>query len=285
VIISGNGNMKMIKNPVIAFPDGFELYDPKVNNNFRTTTSGVSGTKTIEYLFIPRHAGEFEIPAAEFTYFDLQLKAYKTLKTMPYRLKVLKSDGGEAPITGGTFVNKEDVKQLGKDIRFIETAPVQLVKEEEPIFGSMISWLIYILPLLASFILFQIFRKKAIENANLKFVKNKRANKMATKRLKLAQKLLSEGKKDQFYDEVLKSVWNYLGDKLSISPALLTKEKVESELQNLAVNEDAIKQFTDILNTCEFARYAPNSGQQEMGNLYDEAIQAISNLESIIKKS
>ena len=285
VIISGNGNMKMIKNPVIAFPDGFELYDPKVNNNFRTTTSGVSGTKTIEYLFIPRHAGEFEIPAAEFTYFDLQLKAYKTLKTMPYRLKVLKSDGGEAPVTGGTFVNKEDVKQLGKDIRFIETAPVKLVKEEEPILGSMISWLIYILPLLASFILFQIFRKKAIENANLKFVKNKRANKMATKRLKLAQKLLSEGKKDQFYDEVLKSVWNYLGDKLSISPALLTKEKVESELQNLAVNEDAIKQFTDILNTCEFARYAPNSGQQEMGNLYDEAIQAISNLESIIKKS
>lgn len=285
VIISGSGNMKMIKNPEIAFPDGFEVYDPKVNNNFRTTTSGVSGTKTIEYLFIPRHAGDFEIPAADFTYFDLQLKAYKTLKTMPYRLKVLKSDGGEAPVTGGNYVNKEDVKQLGKDIRFIETAPVQLGKEEEPIFGSLISWLIYILPLLGAFILFQIFRKKAIENANLKFVKNKRANKMATKRLKLAQKLLVDGKKDQFYEEVLKSVWNYLGDKLAISPALLTKEKVELELQSLGVNEEAIKQFTDILNTCEFARYAPNSGQQEMGDLYQEAIQAISNLESIIKKS
>ncbi len=285
VIISGNGNMKMIKNPEISFPDGFEVYDPKVNNNFRTTTSGVSGTKTIEYLFIPRHAGDFDIPAADFTYFDLQLKAYKTLKTLPYRIKVLKSDGGEAAVTGGTYVNKEDVKQLGKDIRFIETAPVQLVKEEEPIFGSLISWLIYVLPLLGSFILFQIFRKKAIENANLKFVKNKKANKMATKRLKLAQKLLNDGKKDQFYDEVLKSVWNYLSDKLAISPALLTKEKVEFELHKLSVSEDAIRQFTDILNTCEFARYAPNSGQQEMGDLYEEAIQAISNLESIIKKS
>ncbi len=285
VIISGNGNMKMIKNPEISFPDGFELYDPKVNNNFRTTTSGVSGTKTIEYLFIPRHAGDFEIPAAEFTYFDLQLKTYKTLKTLPYRLKVLKSDGGEAPVTGGSYLSKEDVKQLGKDIRFIETAPIQLGKEEEAIFGSLISWLVYVLPLLGSFILFQIFRKKAIENANLKFVKNKRANKMATKRLKLAQKLLVDGKKDQFYDEVLKAVWSYLGDKLSIAPALLTKEKVEFELLNLAVNDDAIKQFTNILNTCEFARYAPNTGQQEMGNLYQEAIQAISNLENIIKKS
>ena len=126
---------------------------------------------------------------------------------------------------------------------------------------------------------------QAVQNSNIEFVRNKKANKQAQKRLKMAQKLLNEGKKDQFYEEVLKAVWSYLSDKLAIPAASLTKERVEAELSLKGVNADAIKQFTDILNTCEFARYAPNSGQQEMGNLYAEAIDAISNLEDIIKKS
>lgn len=284
VVISGSGNMKMIKNPEIKFPDGFEPYDPKVNNNFKTTTSGVSGTKTIEYMFIPRHAGNFEVPSAEFTYFDLQERAYKTLRTPAYQLEVLKGEGGDNTVVG-TYVSKEDVKQLAKDIRFIETKPINLSKESEPVFGTLTAWILYIVPIIIALALFLIFRKQTEENSNVEFVKNKQANKLARKRLKLAQKLLSEGKKDQFYEEVLKAVWSYLSDKLSIPAASLTKERIESELQLRGVDSAPIKQFVDILNTCEFARYAPNSGQQEMGNLYDETIDAISNLESIIKKS
>ncbi|MGB4414991.1 MAG: BatD family protein [Paludibacter sp.] len=284
VNISGNGNMKLIKNPEIKFPEGFELYDPKVNNNFKTTTSGVSGTKTIEYMFIPRHTGNFDIPAAELTYFDVLEKTYKTLRTQGYRLVVMKGEGGENTVVGA-YVSKEDVKQLGKDIRFIETYPFKLSKETEPIFGTLTGWLLYIIPLVVALILFLVFRKQTQENANIQLVKNKKANKLARKRLKLAQKLLGEGKKDQFYEEVMKAVWNYLSDKLAIPAASLTKERVETELSIKGVQSDAIKQFIDILNTCEFARYAPNSGQQEMGNLYAETIQAISNLESIIKKS
>ena len=284
VVISGNGNMKLIKNPDIKLPEGFEIYDPKVNNNFKTTTSGVSGTKTIEYLFIPRNAGDFEIPAAEFTYFDLQEKTYKTLRTPVYNLKVLKGEGGES-VVSGTYVNKEDVKQLGKDIRFIETKPFKLTKKTEPVFGTVEGWILYLIPLLVALFLFIVLKRKALENSNIEFVRNKKANKQAQKRLKMAQKLLNEGKKDQFYEEVLKAVWSYLSDKLAIPAASLTKERVEAELSLKGVNADAIKQFTDILNTCEFARYAPNSGQQEMGNLYSEAIDAISNLEDIIKKS
>lgn len=284
VVISGNGNMKLIKNPDIKLPEGFEIYDPKVNNNFKTTTSGVSGNKTIEYLFIPRNAGDFEIPAAEFTYFDLQEKTYKTLRTAAYNLKVLKGEGGES-VVSGTYVNKEDVKQLGKDIRFIETKPFKLTKKAEPVFGTVEGWILYLIPLLVALFLFIVLKRKALENSNIEFVRNKKANKQAQKRLKMAQKLLNEGKKDQFYEEVLKAVWSYLSDKLAIPAASLTKERVEAELSLKGVNADAIKQFTDILNTCEFARYAPNSGQQEMGNLYSEAIDAISNLEDIIKKS
>ena len=284
VVISGSGNMKLIKNPDIELPEGFEIYDPKVNNNFKTTTSGVSGTKTIEYLFIPRNEGDFEIPAAEFVYFDLQEKTYKTLRTPVYNLKVSKGEGGES-VVSGNYVNKEDVKQLGKDIRFIETKPFKLTKKTEPVFGTVEGWILYLIPLLVALFLFFVLKRKALENSNIEFVRNKKANKQAQKRLKMAQKLLNEGKKDKFYEEVLKAVWNYLSDKLAIQAASLTKERVEAELTEKGVNADAIKQFTDILNTCEFARYAPNSGQQEMGNLYAEAIDAISNLEDIIKKS
>lgn len=142
----------------------------------------------------------------------------------------------------------------------------------------------YLIPLVISLILFTFFRKQAKENANISLVKNKKANKVAQKRLRLAQKLLKEGNKDRFYDEVLKATWTYLSDKLSIPVALLTKDNVESELSKHNVEATHINQFTEILNTCEFARYAPNSGQQEMGNLYADTIKAISDLEEIFKK-
>ena len=286
ISIAGTGNMKLIKNPDIKFPEGFEVYDPKVNNNFKTTTSGVSGSKSIEYLFIPRHSGDFEIPSAEFSYFDIQDRTYKTLRTPVYKLQVIKGDGGENNTAVGTsYTDKEDVKQLGNDIRYIQTDKFELSKEDEPLFGTLICWLMYLIPLLVSLFLFVFFRKQAKENANIDFVKNKKANRVALKRLKLAQKLLNESNKDKFYEEVLKAVWTYLSDKLSISVAELTKERVELELTNRGLELSVINQFLQILNTCEFARYAPNSGQQEMGNLYTETIDAISTLEDFIKKS
>ena len=282
--IEGSGNMKLIKNPVIKFPDGFEAYDPKVSNNFKTTAAGVSGSKVIEYMVIPRHSGNFEIPSAEFSYFDTQAKTYKTLRTPVYKLQVAKGAGGESSPVVSSYVDKEDVKQLSKDIRYIQTDKFALSKEEEPLFGTYISWLMYLIPLLVSLILFILFRKQAKENANISLVKNKKANKVAQKRLKLAQKLLKEGNKDKFYEEVMKATWTYLSDKLSIPVSSLTKDKVESELTGYNVESVHINKFVSILNTCEFARYAPNSGQQEMGNLYAETIQAISDLEEIFKK-
>lgn len=282
--ISGAGNMKLIKNPDIKFPDGFETYDPKVTNNFKTNSSGVSGSKTIEYMFIPRHSGNFEIPASEFSYFDTHDRKYKVLTIPAYNLQVAKGAGGEGPAVVGNYVDKEDVKQIGKDIRYIATSEFELSKEEEPLFGTLVAWLMYLIPLFISLVLFVFFRKQVIENANVTMVKNKKANKVAQKRLKLAQKLLKEGNKDKFYEEVLKAVWTYLSDKLSIPVAELTKDRVDSELTNHHVDANVINEFVQILNTCEFARYAPNSGQQEMGNLYDETIQAISKLEQVFKK-
>jgi len=284
--IAGAGNMKLIKNPEIKFPEGFEMYDPKVNNNFKTTPTGVSGTKTIEYLFIPRHSGNFEIPSAEFSYFDVKEKTYKTLRTPTYKLEVLKGEGNEsATVVGSSYIDKQDVKQLAKDIRYIQTEKFELRKEEEPIYGTLTVWFMYLVPLLVSLALFIVYRKQAKDNANLDLMKNRKANKVAVKRLKIAQKLLKEGNKDKFYEEVLKAVWTYLSDKLSIPAASLTKDRIVEELTNKGIDPLMTNQLVEILNTCEFARYAPNTGQQEMGNLYAETMEAISKLEELIKKS
>ncbi len=284
VVISGSGNMKLIQNPEIRFPDGFEVYDPKVNNNFKTNINGISGTKIIEYMFIPRHGGDFQIPSAEISYFDIKDRTYKTLRTPVYNLKVAKGTGENTSNVVNSYVAKEDLKKLGNDIRFIVTNKFELQKEETPFFGTALSWLGYIIPLIISIILFLVFRKNVVESSNLDFIRNKKANKAAQKRLKLAAKLLSEGKKDLFYEEVMKAVWNYLSDKLTIPVASLTKESVRFELESRGVENDLITAFIEILNTCEYARFAPNSGQQEMGNLYETSINTISKLENTMRK-
>jgi len=283
VVISGTGNMKLLQNPQIKFPDGFEVYDPKADNKFGTNAKGVSGTKTIEYMFIPQHSGVFNIPSAELSYFDLNDRTYKTLRTPAYHLNVAKGTGGESPIVGN-YTNKEDVTQLAKDIRYIYTGKINQKSEENPLFGSMLFWMLYLIPFLLACILFVFFRKQIRENADISLVKNKKANKVAQKRLKLAQKFLSEGKKSQFYEEVMKAVWTYLSDKLSIPVVSLNKENIEAEMTNRGIDKDLTDEFTNILNTCEFASYAPNTGQQEMGNLYEVTIEAISKVEEYFKK-
>lgn len=282
VVISGSGNMKLLKNPEIKFPDAFEVYDPKAENQFNTGSGGVSGTKTIEYLFIPRRTGRYEIPSAELSYFDLRDRTYKTLRTPTYVLNVAKGEGGETVV--GNFTNKEDVTELAKDIRYIYTGNVLLKTEKRPLFGTMPFWIMFLIPLIIAAILFVFLRKQLKDNADITLVKTRRANKVAQKRLKLAQKFLSEGKKEQFYEEVMKAVWSYLSDKLSIPVAELNKENISSKLEAKNVEQSTISQFANILNTCEFASYAPNSGIQEMGNVYEDAADAIGKVEQHFRK-
>lgn len=283
--IGGSGNMKLLKNPDIKFPDAFEVYDPKVTNNFKTSAAGLTGNKIVEIMFIPRHAGTFEIPSTEIAYFDPKENQYKTMRTPNYSIQVLKSDGTveENPVVSN-FTNKEDVKQIGNDIRHIYTGNIKLKQGEVYVFEQFVFWLIFIIPLLISLVLYLLFRKQVKDNADLNMVKNRKANRIARKRLKFAQKLLREGNKDKFYEEVMKAVWSYLSDKLIIPVAAINKEIVVERLTGNQVGEELIGRLKNILNTCEYARFAPNSGQQEMGNLYEETIEVISQLEDVIKK-
>lgn len=282
LIISGTGNLKLLSTPEIKFPEDLEVFDPKVDNKVRLTQEGLSGSKVIEYLAIPRHAGTYKIPGVSFSYFDIKLKSYKTLKTEDYEIKVEKGAGNADQVIAN-FTNKQDLKVLGEDIRYIKLNDVQLQRKGDILYGSWVYWLWYIIPAIAFIIFFIVYRKQAMENANVAKMRTKKANKVATKRMKLAGKLLAENKKEAFYDEVLKALWGYISDKLNIPVSRLSKDNVEEKLRNHGVSEDLIKGFLDALNECEFARFAPGDESQAMDKVYSSSIEVMSKMENSIK--
>lgn len=282
LIISGTGNMKLLKTPEVLFPSDFEVYDPKVDNNFKLKTNGLSGNKAIEYLAIPRHAGDYEIPGVEFTYFDTKSKEYKTLTTPSYNLKVNRGSGSTTTVTTG-YVNKEDLKLLGEDIRFIDLKDTNLKAKGEYFFGSLNYWLWYIVPTALLLACIIIWRKKAVENANISKVKTKKANKVATKRLKEAKKLMTNNNESAFYDEVLRALWGYTGDKLNIPVAKLSKDNIAVELTNHGVDEKTIQEFTNLLGDCEFARYAPSASNITVADVYDRTVSLMNKMEDAIR--
>ena len=282
LVISGTGNLKLISNPEIKFPDDFEVYDPKVDNQVRLTKEGLTGNKVIEYLAIPRHAGTYKIPGVSFSYFDIRSKSYKTLNTEDYVINVEKGAGNADQVIAN-FTNKEDLKVLGEDIRYIKQNEVTFQPKGSFFYGSMSYWLFYIIPALAFILFFIIYRKQAAENANVAKMRTKKANKVAIKRMKLAGKLLSENKKDAFYDEVLKALWGYISDKLNIPVSRLSKDNIEEKLRNHGVSEELINEFLNALNDCEFARFAPGDENQAMDKVYSSSIEVISKMENSIK--
>ena len=284
--IAGSGNMKLIKTPAIDWPEGFEPYDPKVTNNFKTTTSGVSGTKSIEYLAIPRSAGEYTIPAVKFSYFDIDEKSYKTLSTPEYTIRVKRGTssrqtGGVASAEEGSeavyYAQKEDIKQLGTDIRYIDVkAPKG--NTEYRIQNTDFIWVWYAAPSILALILLIILRKQIKEASDLTRMRYKRANKVAQKRLKAAAAALKANDKNTFYAEIEKAAWTYLSDRLSIPTADLNKENIASILTQKGVNETLITEVKNVLSTAEFARYAPST-DHAMDDLYKATTNLINNLE------
>lgn len=282
LIISGTGNLKLVNTPEVDFPKDFEVYDPKIDNKFTLTREGLSGNQVVEYLAIPRHAGNFTVPPIEFSYFDLKTNSYKTIKTEAYDLKVEKGAGNADQVVAD-FTNKEDLKVLGQDIRYIKTGDTRLTRKGDFFFGSVAYYLWYILPLVLFIVFVAIYRKQAIENANVAKVRTKKANKVAAKRMKNAGKLLAENKQEAFYDEVLKALWGYISDKLNIPVSQLSKDNIEDELTRYGVAPELIKEFIGTLNECEFARYAPGNQHEAMDKVYASAIEVISKMENSIK--
>lgn len=281
VTIQGAGNMKLLKTPAVDWPEGFEVYDPKVTNNFSVTTSGVSGTKTIEYLAIPRAGGVYTIPAIQFAYYDTQADAYRSLATSEYTLNIARSTNEESgAAVVNTYVQKENIQQLGSDIRYIYTGELKAASNRNSIsFGTLLFWLFYAIPLSIAALMFIVFRKRIKENADVTRMRYKKANKVAQRRLKVAEQLLQQNKKEAFFEEIERAAWTYLSDRLSIPTAQLNKENIAQILTEKAVPDATIKQMLHVLSTAEFARYAPTS-DSAMHELYEDTIKIINQLES-----
>ena len=282
--ITGAGNMKLLKTPSIDWPEGFEPYDPKVTNDFKTTTSGVSGTKSIEYLAIPRSAGEYTIPAVKFSYFDIEEKAYKTLSTPEYTIHVKRGAGSaEGTANEGAVVSytqKEDIKQLGTDIRYIDTKPLSGKTDRfaDRLQNTDLIWLFYLVPFVLACILLIVLRKQIKENSDITRVRYKRANKVAQKRLRAAAAAMKANDNGAFYAAIEQAAWTYLSDRLSIPTAELNKDNIASLLRQKGVSEQLISDVNNVLSTAEFARYAPGLGHT-MEDLYLDTTNLINNLE------
>lgn len=282
VRVKGIGNMKLVGNPIIDFPSEFEVYDPIISNNFTLKTNGFSGEKVYEYVVTPRASGSYTIPAARFVYFDPLSDSYKTIESQSYTITVEK--GKEQALPAATYVGKETSKVLASDIRHIKLGDVKKSGGKSIFFASTTYCLLYIIPLLLFVAYVVVYRKRVIENANISLVRTKKANKVAVKRLKIAKRLLAEGKKNSFYDEILKTLWGYMSDKMNIPVSQLSKDNVANELEKRGADSALIKDLNEVLNEAEFARYAPGDASQAMDKVYSMAMDVIDKMENSIKK-
>ena len=276
--ITGKGNIQLIDKLNTTFPPDFETYDPKITNNVNTTGTGVSGSQTFEYLIIPRKPGKFTIKPIPFSYFDIEKKRYVTLTSPEYTINVEKgsNDNGTIAYSGP---GKEDIKYIGSDIRHIKNQSLLLQRTGTFFFASPIFFLAMILPVVLFFIFIFVWKKLEIRRSDTLLMKNRKATRVAIKRLKKANIFLKEKRQEEFYIEISQALWGYLSDKFSIPLADLSMESVHEALMKKNVSDEIIKQFIQTLDNTEFARFAPGEKTMIMEKTYNEALEIITRIE------
>ncbi len=276
--ISGHGNMKLISCPMPELPKDFDKYDPKSTDKTQLTRDGASGTMIYDIIIVPRNMGKYEIPPLEFTYFDLDQKNYKTIKTDKFTLNVLKGDGKSSYVDD--FSNLKD-----RDIREIKKGEAEHRSVDRLFFSSTSYWAFLIITSVIFIALLVIFRRRAIENADIVKLKGKRANSVAVKRLRKADKLMKAGRDGEFFDEVLRALWGYVSDKLNMPSEKLLRENVEEKLSESGVGAETVQKFIHALDECEFERYAPGDKGVSMNKTFDSAMTAIMEIETDMRNN
>lgn len=278
--VSGQGNMKLMKAPKVNFPQDFEIYDPKVSDKTTNTASGAKGNVVYDYVVVPRHGGKFNIAPIEFCYFDPDEQAYKTLKTDSFAIAVAKSK-----TTGSSnYHEQEDLKVLNNDIRFIKLGKIENL-ESGRFFGSMSYWMYYIVSSVIFVFLLLLFNRQIKKSRDISGMRVQKASKAASKRLKTASKLMKQHQSEAFYDEVMKALLGYAGDKLNIQNSELNKDNVSASLQSHGVDQALVDSYMNIISECEFARYAPGDPDATMEKIFTSASEVINGLDTAIKKN
>lgn len=278
ITISGTGNINLVDAPKVQLPADFEAYDVRKTENISTGESGSTGTLTFEYPFIPRAPGVFDIDPVEFTYYDIAAGRYRTLSSGPLRLKVGEGTRTDAAVIP-SGVSKRSVESLGEDIRFISTVP-RLKKAGRMMVGSPAMLIIPVVIVLAAAAVWILLSRSIARRSDVAGTRNRKAMKVARARLKNASAFLRQGLYSAFYEELHKALHGYISDKLMLPVADLTRERIGEELRSRGKDEAVIQELSDILDACEYARYAPASGSEAMEKHYQQAVKVISQIES-----
>ena len=275
VVVGGTGNLKLLKQPLVEFPSDFDKYDPEVTDKTKLTSNGVEGNMVYDFLAVPRNPGEYTISPVELVYYDTGVNAYKSVKTQEFKITVAPGDGNASV---SDFTDMKD-----KDIHPIKKGKATMREADDFFYDSMAYWVWIVVPLLMFVALLAIFRKRALDRADIIKMKAKNANKVATKRLQTANRLMLQGENSLFYDEVLKALWGYVGDKLNMPEEQLSRDNVSEKLSARGVDRQTIDKFIEALDECEYERYAPGDAKGNMNKTFESAMTAIMEIEKSMK--
>jgi hypothetical protein len=279
--LTGKGNLSLLDKMNIEFPPDFEVYDPQVTENISSSGGEVSGSKSFNYLIIPRTQGNFKLKPVTLSYYDKNKKSYVTLSSGEIAIKVNKGDGSAASVTGGS--NKEDIKYINSDIKFIDNKIFEVFPKGHFFFASLWYFILILLPVTLFIVFIVLMRRRIKLHSNVTLLKHKRATKIALKRLKQANTFMKAGDKNNFYVELSRALWGYISDKFSIPLANLSLDSAQYTLAEKHVSENIRNKFIEILNNCEFARFAPAEASVTMESIYNDAVAIISQTEQELK--
>lgn len=277
VVVSGRGNMKLLKKPVVNFPKDFDKYDPKVTDKTKITANGLEGNMIYDYTVVPRSQGKYTIPAIEFTYFDVNTHQYKTVKTQQFDITVTKGSGD----TSSMSEYDGDVKD--KDIRKIKEGTTTLHNADTMFYGSAVYWTLMIIIIIVSIALLLMMRKYIAVGKDTVGQRTRRANHVALKRLRVANDAMLRGNKTTFYDEVLKTLWGYAGEKFNLAGDELNRGSIEKMLTENGVADDVVQRYLQLIDTCEMEHYSPTSSAANMNTIFEDAMNIITKIENTLK--
>lgn len=279
VVVSGQGNMKLLKQPVVKFPKDFDKYDPKITDKTKISTAGLGGNMIYDFVAVPRNQGKYTIPAIEFTYFDTQSKSYKTLKTQPFEIEVGKGTGDNTSVSDYA----SDLK--AKDIKPIKEGEANIQDLDNMFFNSPVYWMIVGLIVVLSAVSIYGLRKYISLGSDTVRNKRRMANRVAFKRLRQANDSMLKGKRELFYEDVLKAMWGYAEEKFNLPAGQLTRGNVEQTMCEKGISEDVAAEFIEIIDHCEMERYSPSSEANNMNEIFEKAMNTITAVDNAMKKS
>ena len=278
IVVSGSGNLKLLKAPIVNFPKSFDKYDVKVTDKTHLTTNGIEGNMIYDFLAVPQQIGKYDIPPTEFVFYDTKKQQYRTIRTQRFSLKIEKGTGTSSEMS-------KFEEEQNKDIRPIMQGPAVMMKAKRMFFTSALWFILLFVIVAVTVAIFVVLRQRQEIYSDSRRLRGSKANKVATRRLKLAGKLMEECRQNEFYDEVLHALWGYVSDKLGISAEQLTRQNIAETLNRRTVNAETVESFIAAIDECEYERYAPGDSQGNMSKTYDMAVKAIMDIEATMKSN